>query len=431
METCISFNPNLSEGFERMNYTAANEPLSRRAVFAGLAVALLGTALPAPAFGDTQSDLDAARAQLESIGKDYRNIQAKIDALSASIVDTNNKIQETSDSLKKSQAVLAQLAADGYKGGDINLTDVLFSSKSLSDVISGVFYMGRVSEAKAKAVEDVKTYKAQLEEQEASQQKDMDAAQKRLAEQGENQQKAQALVNSLDAQVKAEIEAEAARNAAVQAAMQSASDATAQETVATPAAPAASQNTGSSSSNGGTGSSSGNGGTAQSTQPSTSENNVPTQPATPSQPASKPSNNGNANSGSTSNSGSSNSGSSTGSSHTGSSALAVALQFEGTPYVYGGNQPGGFDCSGLVQYAYKQLGISLPRTDGEQLSYVRAHGRFVTSQSQLQYGDLAFFPGHVAFYVGDGKIFGARKPGTPASTTYMKYFGTFLGGGQI
>lgn len=416
-----------------MHYTAANEPLSRRAVFAGLAVALLGTALPAPAFGDTQSDLDAARAQLESIGKDYQNIQAKIDALSASIVDTNNKILETSDSLKKSQAVLAQLAADGYKGGDISLTDVLFSSKSLSDVISGVFYMGRVSEAKAKAVEDVKTYKAQLEEQEASQQKDMDAAQKRLAEQGENQQKAQALVDSLDAQVKAEIEAEAARNAAVQAAMQSASDATAQETVATPAAPAANQSAGSGSS-GATGSTGAGGGTSQSTPESSS----PTQPSTPSQPANKPANSGNANNGGTSNgnsaqSGSSNSGSgsSSGSSHTGSSALSVALQFEGTPYVYGGNQPGGFDCSGLVQYAYKQLGISLPRTDGEQLSYVRAHGRFVTSQSQLQYGDLAFFPGHVAFYVGNGKIFGARKAGTPASTTYMKYFGTFLGGGQI
>ena len=50
----------------------------------------------------------------------------------------------------------------------------------------------------------------------------------------------------------------------------------------------------------------------------------------------------------------------------GSNVVATAEQFEGTPYVWGGTSPSGFDCSGLVQYVYGQLGVSLPRTSEEQ-----------------------------------------------------------------
>ena len=65
------------------------------------------------------------------------------------------------------------------------------------------------------------------------------------------------------------------------------------------------------------------------------------------------------------------------------------------------------------------------------MTYIQNHGRFTTDKSQLQYGDLVFFPGHVAFYVGNGNIYGARRPGVGASTCSMSYFGTFLGGGNL
>ncbi len=116
-----------------------------------------------------------------------------------------------------------------------------------------------------------------------------------------------------------------------------------------------------------------------------------------------------------------------------SSAVEIALRFEGYPYSYGGASPEtGFDCSGLVMYAYSQVGISLPHSAGAQLELLRANGkRFVTDAADLQYGDLAFFPGHVAFYIGGGQVFGARREGVPASAGNLEWFGTFLGGGQF
>ena len=63
-----------------------------------------------------------------------------------------------------------------------------------------------------------------------------------------------------------------------------------------------------------------------------------------------------------------------------------ALSQVGTPYRYGGNNPNGFDCSGLVQYSHFQSGITVPRTTKEQLNYFRQ-----VSRSELREGDLAFF----------------------------------------
>lgn len=79
----------------------------------------------------------------------------------------------------------------------------------------------------------------------------------------------------------------------------------------------------------------------------------------------------------------------------GAAALNVALRYEGAPYVWGGSSPEvGFDCSGLTMYSYAQIGISIPRTDGAQLAALQRRGRFTTKISELQYGDLVFFPGH-------------------------------------
>ncbi|NFO19370.1 peptidoglycan hydrolase, partial [Clostridium botulinum] len=87
---------------------------------------------------------------------------------------------------------------------------------------------------------------------------------------------------------------------------------------------------------------------------------------------------------------------------------SYARQYLGTPYVYGGTSPSGFDCSGFVQYVYRNAaGISLPRTTYDQIGV----GSRV-SQDQLQPGDLVFpDAGHVGIYIGGGQMIHASKPG--------------------
>lgn len=84
----------------------------------------------------------------------------------------------------------------------------------------------------------------------------------------------------------------------------------------------------------------------------------------------------------------------------GSSVVDYATQFVGNPYVWGGTSlTNGADCSGFVQSVYSNFGVSLPRT-----SYEQQNAGTEVSYSDAQPGDLICYGGHVAIYMGDGKI---------------------------
>ncbi len=81
--------------------------------------------------------------------------------------------------------------------------------------------------------------------------------------------------------------------------------------------------------------------------------------------------------------------------------VGIAMQYLGTPYVWGGASPSGFDCSGFVMYVFGQVGVSLPHNAAMQYGYGSA-----VSRSELQAGDLVFFNGlgHVGIYIGGNQF---------------------------
>lgn len=94
----------------------------------------------------------------------------------------------------------------------------------------------------------------------------------------------------------------------------------------------------------------------------------------------------------------------------GQALIDTGKQYMGVPYVWGGETPAGFDCSGFTQYVMKQNGITIPRTAAEQF----ATGTPV-DKNNLKVGDLVFFttykPGasHVGFYMGNGQFLHASS----------------------
>jgi len=119
----------------------------------------------------------------------------------------------------------------------------------------------------------------------------------------------------------------------------------------------------------------------------------------------------------------------------GGQIAAEAIAQLGRPYRYGGRDPGGFDCSGLVYFVHAARGIATPRTTLEQYRSARP-----VPAAELVAGDLLFFHiggtgvSHVAIYTGDGRFVHAPQTGKPVESRQLSeaYFRTrLLGVGRL
>lgn len=103
---------------------------------------------------------------------------------------------------------------------------------------------------------------------------------------------------------------------------------------------------------------------------------------------------------------------------TGQALAGYALQFQGYPYVAGGNTPSGWDCSGFVQWVFAQFGVSLPHYSGAQMSV----GTAVGSIAEAAPGDIIVNAQHAAIYIGNGMVINALNPAQGTQVTSLAVF---------
>lgn len=317
-----------------------------------------------------QADLDRMRAELEGKIEEYNAVTEAVEQTEIEIDQTRRDLQQATQELQAAQDVLARRVSGIYRHGGAGVLDIFLGVRDFDDFVTRFELLRRIGASDAATVESVQQAKARveaseraLEQRHAEQLTLQKQARDRAAAIESDVSRQQAYVARLDSDVKRLIAAEEERQR--KAAEQRAREAAAAAAAARRATPTTVQAPG--------GQSAEAGGSASQSGPVTASSG---------------------------------------------SVVDIALQYLGVPYVWGGSSPNGFDCSGLVQYVYRQVGVSLPRTSQSQFR-VGQHIP-VDRLDLLLPGDLVFFGydgdpqrvHHVGIYVGGGNYVHAPYTGT-------------------
>lgn len=388
-----------------------------------LAAASAGTAMATPLSSaqskkaQAQDSLDSVQGDIENLQGQQDSLQAEIDSLDADLVTTIANISILEDGIAKKKSELDQANADlevaketeaeqyaamkeriSYmytNGGDISFFNALLGAESFADVLNRIQMFSSVYSFDRTLLEEYQETEAQIEslvteiaeeqaamqDQQADLQTQKDSLNAQIAEgraQMADFDAKLADAQALAAEYKATIDQQNQVIADEVAAQQRAAAEAEREQAQTPASPSRDE---------------------QPSAPAKEDNDDKKDEGK------KPS----GGSGSSSDSNVSTSGS-------GQAVADYACQFVGNPYVWGGESlTNGADCSGFIKAVYAHFGVSLPHS-----SYsLRSVGRAV-SASEMRAGDIVCYDGHVAIYIGGGRIVHAsnQKDGIKISPNY-------------
>ena len=338
-----------------------------------IVVALIAGFAPGAAHADrlanARAEADQAQADLQVLNdkvavaaEAYNAAQQQLDETNAKIDENQQVLAATKSNLSVSRRELSTMLVDAYRQGNPDLIAFLLNANSIDSLIDQTRFIQRVTGHAEGVVRDVRRYTSDVKQREQALEEErgirQSALQDRAAQEASVRETLAArtrLLNSLST----EIQGILAQREAAQRAADAARAAQAGGILADASAGAGNADL----SIGGS-----VGGGADYTA------SIPAPP----------------------------------SSSTGGSAASVALGQLGTPYVWGGGAPGGFDCSGLIAWAYAQVGISLPHYAAAQYSM----GTPVPMDA-LEPGDLISFhgSGHIGMYIGGGQYVHAPQTG--------------------
>lgn len=338
-----------------------------------IVVALIAGFAPGAAHADrlasARAEADRAQADLQVLNdkvavaaEAYNAAQQQLDETNAKIDENQQVLASTKSNLSVSRHELSSMLVDAYRQGNPDLIAFLLNANSIDSLIDQTRFIQRVTGHAEGVVRDVRRYTSEVKQREQALEEERGARQSALQDRAAQEASVRAalaertrLLNSLSTEIQGIIGRREAAQRAADAVLAAKADAV----LATASTIA--------------------GGADVSIGGSVDTGSSPSV-AIPAPPSSS----------------------------VGGSAASVALGQLGTPYVWGGGAPGGFDCSGLVAWAYAQVGVSLPHYAAAQY----AMGTPVPLDA-LQPGDLVSFhgSGHIGIYIGGGQYVHAPETG--------------------
>lgn len=336
-------------------------------------LALSGSANADPTVASKRAEARAALAQIESMDRELSRIIDRYDGATWNLQQTERQLGKTRvtlgiarKSLKRAHLILARRVISLYTDGGASSSTIaiLFGASSFQDMLNSLDAVQRMSDHDAQVVKQVTSFSKQIAKQEKTFEKARDR-QKRLVAQIASERGAVEAKMAARQRFYQSVKREIAATIAADQRRQEAIDAAARIRVET----------------------------QSSVPPSATAENIAAAP----------------------------------SSSIGDQAVSIAMQYLGTPYVWGGASPSGFDCSGFVMYVFSQVGISLPHYTVDQYN-----GGVAVSRDALEPGDLVFFDGlgHVGIYIGGGQFVHAPHTGDVVKVSSLGeswYASTYVG----